>query len=438
MPDVIPDLPRVHTAIAEWLGCILYLLPMKKRFKGVSLYALYFVFLILLLFTNIVGERVPISLWLLFMLMGMAAMFLMIHVCSCSTVIESGYYWTRAFLVAEFAASLEWQIYYYYALSNGYRLLDMTLCMALVYFLVFGGMYLLETKRIATHSTFKITRTELIGSLLIAFIAFAISNLNFALQGSVFTTSLGAGVLYVRTLVDIAGLVFLFAHEEQRREISLHYELEAMDNLFNRQYEQYQQFLENNESIRRIYHDLKHQIAFIRAEKDEQRRDNYLAEMDEVISIHESKARTGSSVLDTLITSKNLACLEKGIKMTCYADAKQLELIDVMDICSIFGNALDNAIEYEETIRDVNKRLIKVTAYPQNRFLMIRIENYCEEQIVVDGEIPGSTKKDQVMHGYGIKSIKRAVEKYGGHLSMGHQDNWFFITVLIPLPELTQ
>ncbi len=435
MPDAIPDLPRIHTAIAEWLACVLYLMPMKKRFKGMPLYGVYFAFLILLLCTNIIGERVPLSLWLLFMLLGMAAMFSMIKVCSFSTAVEAGYYWTRAFLVAEFAASLEWQIYYYHALSNGYRLLDMTICMAVIYFFVFGGMYWLETKRTATHSTFKITRTELIGSLLIAVVAFAISNLNFALQGSVFTVSLGAGILYVRTLVDIAGLVFLFAHEEQRREINLRYELEAMDKLFNRQYEQYQQFVENNESIRRIYHDLKHQIAFIRAEKDEKRRDTYLKEMDEVISIHESKARTGSSVLDTLITSKNLACIEKGIKMTCYADAKELEFIDVMDICSIFGNALDNAIEYEEKIIDVNKRLIKVTAYPQNRFLMIRIDNYCEERIIVDGEIPGSTKKDQVMHGYGIKSIKRAAEKYGGHISMGHQDNWFFITVLIPLPQ---
>ena len=44
-----------------------------------------------------------------------------------------------------------------------------------------------------------------------------------------------------------------------------------------------------------------------------------------------------------------------------------------------------------------------------------------------------TTKADNQMHGYGVKSIKRAVEKYGGHLSLEQEHNWFRITALIPL-----
>ena len=120
--------------------------------------------------------------------------------------------------------------------------------------------------------------------------------------------------------------------------------------------------------------------------------------------------------------------------MTCFADAHNLDFIDVMDVCAIFGNAIDNAIECEQKIRDPQMRLIKVNVYTQNRFLLIRVENYCENQVDFDSGLPVTTKADRQMHGYGVKSMKRAVEKYGGHLNLEQEDNWFRITALIPMP----
>lgn len=38
------------------------------------------------------------------------------------------------------------------------------------------------------------------------------------------------------------------------------------------------------------------------------------------------------------------------------------------------------------------------------------------------------------MHGYGVKSIKRVVENYGGHVNLEQEDTWFRMTALIPLP----
>jgi sensor histidine kinase regulating citrate/malate metabolism len=197
----------------------------------------------------------------------------------------------------------------------------------------------------------------------------------------------------------------------------------------------YKQFEANNESLHRVYHDLKNQIAYIKAETNEGNRASYIAELEKVISVHEAKVNTGAHVLDTLLTSKNLACVDGDIVMTCYADAKQIDFIDVMDICSIFGNALDNAIECERKIEDKDKRLIKVNVYTQNQFLLIRIENYCESKIVFNNEIPDTTKEDKQIHGFGIKSIKRAVGKYRGHVVLAQEDDWVTMTALIPLPD---
>ena len=109
--------------------------------------------------------------------------------------------------------------------------------------------------------------------------------------------------------------------------------------------------------------------------------------------------------------------------MTCFAAGSGMRFLDVMDLCSIFGNALDNAIEYEKKIGDPEKRLIKVTVYNQNRFLLIRIENYCEETIPLRDGLPVTTKKDPIRH---------AAEKYGGSLTVTQEPPWFVLTVLIP------
>jgi len=109
--------------------------------------------------------------------------------------------------------------------------------------------------------------------------------------------------------------------------------------------------------------------------------------------------------------------------------------IDMMDICSIFGNAIDNAIECVEKIADQNMRLIKLTVRTQNRFLLIRVENCTDKAIDLNGGQPATTKENKESHGYGIKSIRKAAEKYGGCMTLEQQDGWFIMTVLIPLAE---
>ena len=159
------------------------------------------------------------------------------------------------------------------------------------------------------------------------------------------------------------------------------------------------------ELINYKYHDLKHQIAVLRSEEDPQKREAFLDEMEAEIRQYEAQNKTGNKVLDTVLTSKSLYCNKNGITFTCVADGTLLDFMDVMDICSIFGNALDNAIECEMKIPDKEKRLIHVTVSRQKAFLILKFENYCEEKLQYqDGNI-ATTKKDKKYHGYGMKSV---------------------------------
>ena len=436
-PELYDNFPRTHTAIAEWIACMVFILPRSKRFTGWKLYAVYFTFAALLLVTNQYNEMTKGVAWVALMGACMLEMLCMIWLCCKASIWKSLYHWAHAFMAAEFAASLEWQIncYIIYEVRHiSYN--EFFYAMAATYLVVFPLLWLLNNNLALLKNTLHVTKADGIIAAFIAILMLMVGNFRYLFPNTIVTELTGAGILFIRTLADFAGLLLLYAIDVQRREIHIRYELNAMDNLLNRQYEQFQIAEANNEALHRVYHDLKHQIAFIRKEQDEEKREKSLSELDRVVSIHEAESNTGNAVLDTLLTSKNLLCLDKRITMTVFADAHDAKFLNAMDLCSIFGNAIDNAIEYEQRmVEDENCRLIKVTVRTQNGFLLIRIENYCQEKIMMKNGTIATSKEDKQMHGFGIKSIRRTVEKYEGSLTLEQEDEWFILRALIPIPK---
>lgn len=428
--------PRLHTAIAEWVACMIYILPRTKRFSGWKLYLICLAFGALLLVPNYFSEMVTGLPWVGLMAVCILIMFFMIWTCCKASFRKAVHQWSHAFLAAEFAASLEWQINCYIMYEKRPMSFAQTfIVMVITYLAVFSLLWLLNNRIALLKIIPHVSRTDAVVSVVIAMLMFSLGNFRYMIPNATVSKLTGGGILFVRTMTDLSGLLLLYIIDIQRRALHARYELGAMDTLLNRQYEQFQVAEVNNEAMHQVYHDLKHQIAFIRAEDNREKREAYLDEMDRVVSIHEAESNTGNAVVDTLLTSKNLLCLEHGITMTVFADAHDAGFLDVMDLCSIFGNAVDNAIEYEQRVEDRDCRLIKITVRTQNEFLLIRIQNYCIETIpIVNGTI-ATSKQDKRIHGYGIKSIRRAVEKYDGSLTMEQDGDWFTLTALIPIPR---
>ncbi len=131
-------------------------------------------------------------------------------------------------------------------------------------------------------------------------------------------------------------------------------ELLDMKMLLSLEREQYLMTKENIEIINEKCHDLKHQIAFLRKDKS----DKYISEIENAVMIYDSTVKTGSAVLDILLTEKKLQCESKNIKLTTVVRGKLLEFMDEMEVYSLFGNALSNAIESVSAIPEEDKRHI--------------------------------------------------------------------------------
>lgn len=435
----VSDIPRIFTGLAEWCACLVVIAQYRKRFHGARLWQILGAGLAIQCLFLTLTDALPIWLWLPCMAAAVGLMLLLIALCCDMPLATAGYCTARAFLLAEFVASLQWQLYSYAAYTLGLDREEAArgplslVFLVVVYVPIFWGMYWLEGRRPDPLTAMAFHLRELWSPILMAAACFLMSNLSFVYSGTPFTGSALTDIYNIRTLVDLAGVAMLYAYHAQRCELYMQRELDAIQGILENQYAQYRQSRESIEVINRKYHDLKHQIAVLRAEPDADKRSAYLDGMEEEIRDYEAQNKTGNSVLDTVLTGKSLYCARHGVELTCIADGGRLDFMDVMDICTIFGNLLDNAIECELRIKEREKRLIHLAVHGKKDFLVIQCQNYCPEAVEFRDGLPVSTKTDHAYHGYGVKSVRHTAEKYGGTMTIHNRDGWFEVNIMIPV-----
>lgn len=430
--DVLPDIPRFYTALAEWLACLVCLLEVRRRIRGLkffltalSVFAVQASFLIL-------TPGLENLLWILCMAVAIGIMYFFIYICSEIQWRDAAYCCIRAFVMAEFAAALEWQIHCHFLRKNGHvEPSTAFLLLILIYGIVFTAYARIYYK--TGHDSLNITNRELLSYSIIGLSVFFMSNLGFVSTGTLFGGRYAGEIYNVRTLVDLGGVAIMYAYHVQRVDLRMRYELESVQSILHNQHVQYKQAREAMDVINYKYHDLKHYIIALRAEENTEKRNQYLDQLEDELRDYESQNKTGNKIVDVMLTTKKLYCQKHGITLTCVVDGTLFDFMKEMDISSIFGNALDNAIECELKIPDKEKRLIHVSAYSQKNFLIIRFENYFEGKIDLGHDLPATTKNDPQFHGYGLKSLRYTVVKYGGAVDVSTQEQWFILKIVIPM-----
>ena len=237
-----------------------------------------------------------------------------------------------------------------------------------------------------------------------------------------------------RLILGIAAIGVLLLQNSLEKKQHVEHELDMIQQLWYRQQDQYRLSQENIDLINRKCHDLKHQMAAIRHMKDDEEINRQLKEMEHSVMIYDSVVKTGNPVLDTVLTEKSLYCEEHQIVMTCMADGSHLDFIDKVDLYTMFGNAIDNAVESVMKLKDKEKRVIQVSVFNEKKLLMIRVKNHCEDKLKFVEGLPVTTKKDKGYHGFGLKSMQHTAEKYGGTVVCQQLDNAFVLQILLPIP----
>lgn len=228
-------------------------------------------------------------------------------------------------------------------------------------------------------------------------------------------------------------ITLLYLQSALFKKSSMRKELETIQLLWHQQKGQYQLSKETIELINHKCHDLKHQVQAIRAVKDEKERETYLEKIEKSVQIYSAIVRTENEILDTILTEKSLICENSGIHINCVADGSLLAFMNPVDLYTLFGNALDNAIEAVRKLESKEKRVIDIMLYERQSFLMLQIVNpMCGEVKFEDG-LPLTTKAKNGYHGYGMKSMLHTIQKYEGHLTTEVKNGCFYFNVMLPL-----
>ncbi|MBO5458189.1 MAG: sensor histidine kinase [Clostridia bacterium] len=231
---------------------------------------------------------------------------------------------------------------------------------------------------------------------------------------------------------DVLALFMLFGMYDRSK---LRRENAILDSLRASEEKQYEFDKRAIEMVNLKCHDLQHQLMALRnmvgAEQEQA-----LKEIEEAVLIYNSVAKTGCKPLDTILSNKYLICEKYNIRFTYMIDGEKLAFMKASDVYSLFGNALDNAIRAETAVEDVDKRVIDVSMAAKGKILTIHMENYCETEVVFKNGIPVTTKEDADNHGFGMISIKRIVEQYGGVMSVECSNKMFRLDITIPIKTL--
>ncbi|MBO5282432.1 MAG: GHKL domain-containing protein [Lachnospiraceae bacterium] len=193
----------------------------------------------------------------------------------------------------------------------------------------------------------------------------------------------------------------------------------------------YKDRIRDEERVRSIYHDMKNHLLLLQAQTGNgQEVQDSIRELKGQIQEYENYHHTGNEFLDIIIRDKAKTAQRKNIDFSAAIAFEAGSFIEPLDISTIFGNALDNAIEASEKLPE-DRRLITVRANRMRDMLVIAIENNAP---AAPGEPQGTTKKDTFAHGFGLSNLKNAVEKYDGQCSAKFENGVFTLNILIPIP----
>ncbi len=197
------------------------------------------------------------------------------------------------------------------------------------------------------------------------------------------------------------------------------------DEIIHAQQKYYQSIYENDKEMRRFRHDIRSQLGAIKMLLEEgktEQASHYLEEIDNDFNKKiPYKYHTGNEILDAVINYTCSYAEQKNIFIHIKGKIDTLERIDVYDLCTIFSNAINNAIEACERLENERKN-IEITILQQNKAYFFFFENPAIPEMYEAIKRNETLKTDNKNHGLGIGNIRKAVKENGGELEYIYKD----------------
>lgn len=202
--------------------------------------------------------------------------------------------------------------------------------------------------------------------------------------------------------------------------------------------EYYSQVQRLDDKHKAFIHDISHYLKTIGGLARENKNSNIISILQDLNIQLENSALSiycNNPVVNSILSEKMSIAERKGIHLDIYVEPGMgLSAISDADMVTILGNLLDNALRAAE---NADEKSITVRIYSDNEgfFHIIKISNSFNGNVVYTEQGFQTTKEEKGLHGIGIKSVERTVEKYGGHLECMVEETCFTAIIMLPINE---
>ena len=199
--------------------------------------------------------------------------------------------------------------------------------------------------------------------------------------------------------------------------------------------EQYYTDMEKeNRKVRELYHDMKNHLMILQemGHQNQEMADGYLEDLSRKVDELASYYHTGNVVLDILLKKKQEEAGEH-FRLDIVIQQEAIKNFENIELCSIFSNAIDNALEHQKEVwkKESGWLRIRASVIPGNHAMLL-FENPYYGKVNGSG-ILSTWKGDSYAHGIGLKSLRNIAKRHNGYLKVDVKDNKFIMSIMIPV-----
>lgn len=188
---------------------------------------------------------------------------------------------------------------------------------------------------------------------------------------------------------------------------------------------------EDQQQMRQLRHDLRNHLQVIKelcADNSYKEAEKYVDSLYQKADMTKVMHMTGNQVADIVLSAKKEEAVRRGLAFQCEGEFQRLEKIEPVDVCAVFSNVLDNALEAAEKA-EAGKITVRGIAH-KNYYTLI-VTNSVAEPVKIKNNRIMTTKKDKKHHGIGLESVQKTALKYQGECLVSCEGQEFTTKIIL-------
>lgn len=187
------------------------------------------------------------------------------------------------------------------------------------------------------------------------------------------------------------------------------------------------------DTYQKLKHDLKSHLGVVYGSLNEKNYDSaekYIQTLYNDLNQYASVYSTENPYLNSLLSQKKDFAEKNNINFTVTIGYTGSYPIADTELCSLIGNALNNA--FEACIKSNTHKEVELLITSKQKMIRIDIKNTTNGQYLLNGKELITTKNEKG-HGFGIKRMRDILQRAGGFMRWKNEDKSFELEMWIPM-----